>query len=124
MANYEELSPILYSVIGERFLRNNDLCKLLYYYPESTPNYDYNPLSQKNLDENQTKSLYMSHIYPMPKPPDIKTDAGAYICCYFNGGYEPENNTGFRNVNLTIDIICNLNAWCIHGAFRSYEIFS
>ena len=35
MANYSELSPILYRIISERFLRNQDLCKLLYYYPEN-----------------------------------------------------------------------------------------
>jgi hypothetical protein len=64
----------------------------------------------------------MTYIYPMPKMPDTKTDKECYICAYFNGGYEPDKNTGVRNVVLTIDIVCHIDFWMVDGNYRVYEI--
>ena len=69
MAYYSELSPILYQIISERFLRNQKLCKLLYYYPDCNVDlhnsYDYDPISQRDIEN--TNKLYMDCIFPMPK---------------------------------------------------------
>lgn len=115
MAHYEELSPILTGIIGGRFLRNKELAKLLYFYNDQ----DDDEKLPKDLN-----SLLMHHVYPMPKMPDIKTDKGAYVCAYFNGGYEIENNTGYRNVVLNVDIICNIDSWFYRGSFRVYDIMA
>ena len=53
----------------------------------------------------------------MPKMPDAKTKKEAYVCAYFNGGYEVEDNKGYRNVVLNIDIICHIEKWDL-GNFR------
>lgn len=124
MAFYEELSPILYQVITERFLRNQNLCKLLYYYPDECSDihnsFEYDPLEQPDI--KNTNSLYMSSIFPMPKIPKTIEEKKVYLCAYFNGGYEPDSNLAFRNVVLNIDIICHLDVWNIKQRYRPYDI--
>lgn len=124
MAFYEELSPILYQVITERFLRNQNLCKLLYYYPDECSDihnsFEYDPLEQPDI--KNTNSLYMSSIFPMPKIPKTIEEKKVFLCAYFNGGYEPESNLAFRNVVLNIDIICHLDVWNIKQRYRPYDI--
>lgn len=115
MAHYEELSPLLTGIIGGRFLRNKQLAKLLYFY-----NDEY---SDDKLPKD-LNYLFMRNIYPLPKMPDAKTDKGAYVCAYFNGGYEIENNKGYRNVVLNVDIICHIDSWFYNGSFRVYDIMS
>jgi len=118
MAHYEELSPILNGVVGGRFLRDKKLCKLLYdYIPnDSDENYvDY---------EKNPNALFMTHIYPLPKMPDAKTEKKCYICAYFNGGYEVDENEGYRNVLLLVDIICHLDVWFDDDGYRVYDIMS
>lgn len=124
MAFYEELSPILYQVITERFLRNQNLCKLLYYYPDECSDihnsFEYDPLEQPDI--KNTNSLYMSSIFPMPKIPKTIEEKKVFLCAYFNGGYEPDSNLAFRNVVLNIDIICHLDVWNIKQRYRPYDI--
>lgn len=124
MAFYEELSPILYQVITERFLRNQNLCKLLYYYPGGCSDihnsFEYDPLEQPDI--KNTNSLYMSSIFPMPKIPKTIEEKKVFLCAYFNGGYEPDSNLAFRNVVLNIDIICHLDVWNIKQRYRPYDI--
>lgn len=124
MAFYEELNPILQQIISERFLRNQNLCKLLTYYPECCVEphnaYNYNPLLQKDIED--TNSLYMTSIFPMPKIPKTVEEKKVFLCAYFNGGYEPETNLSFRNVVLNIDIICHLDVWNIENGYRPYSI--
>ena len=122
MAYYEELSPALFKIISERVLRNQDLCKLLYYYPDHYPNYDFDPLAEKDIEN--TNALFMKYVYPMPKMPDAKSNKNAYVCMYWNGGYEIENNTGYRNVVLNVEIICHLDCWNIKNGFRPYKIMN
>lgn len=126
MAYYEELRPILYRIVSERFLRNQDLCKLLYYYPENCEHvedaYNFDPLSCEDIPN--TNVLYMHGIYPMPKMPDAKDEKKAYLCAYLNGGYEVEDNLGYRNVTLNVDIVCHLDCWCIKEGFRVYDIMN
>ena len=124
MAFYEELSPILYQIITERFLRNQNLCKLLYYYPDECSDihnsFEYDPLEQPDI--KNTNSLYMSSIFPMPKIPKTIEEKKVFLCAYFNGGYEPDSNLAFRNVVLNIDIICHLDVWNIKQRYRPYDI--
>lgn len=124
MAYYGELNEILRLVISERFLRNQDLCKLLHYYPENCidahNSYNYNPLLQPDIEN--TNSLYMESIFPMPKIPDTVKDKKVLLCAYFNGGYEPDKNLAFRNVVLNIDIICHLDVWNISVGKKEKDI--
>lgn len=119
MAYYEELNPIVMGIIGERFLRNQELCKLLYYYKKKDNNI-CDPLSERCIEN--TNLLFMNNILPMPKSPNASTKKEAYITVVLSGGYEAEENTGFRRVNLLIDIICHLDVWIIKGGFRPYSI--
>ena len=120
MAYYEELNPIAVGIIGERFLRNEKLCKLLHYY-EKNDNSICDPLSKPYV-EGVTNDLFMKNIFPMPKSPNASTKKEAYVTVVLSGGYEAEENTGFRRVNLLIDIICHLDTWIIKGGFRPYSI--
>lgn len=126
MANYSELSPILYRIISERFLRNQDLCKLLYYYPENcehvNDDFNFDPLACDNI--SNTNILYMKSIYPMPKIPDAKETKKVFLCAYLNGGYETEDNIAYRNVVLNVDIVCHLDCWCIKNGYRVYDIMN
>ena len=119
MAFYEELSPIVSNVIGEKFLRNQNLCKLLSCYPEVV-DYTYDPYAQPNIED--TSKLYMKHIFPMPKMPDASLEKTGYITVVLSGGYEPEINTGYRYVNLLVDIIFHLDVWNIKNGYRPYEV--
>lgn len=114
MAHYRELSPLLNGIIGGRFLRNESLTRLLY---------DYEPNTKKSLPKDPN-ALLMTHIYPMPKMPDAKTKKEAYVCAYFNGGYEIEDNKGYRNVVLNVDIICHIDSWFYNDSYRVYDIMA
>lgn len=120
MAYYKELNEIMNLVIGQKMLRNQNLCKLLYYYPKEVE-LNYNPFVQPDI-ENPTNELYMKHIFPMPKSPDSQSEKVAQICVSLGGGYEMDTNTGYRRVNLLVDIIVHLNVWNIEGGHRVYYI--
>lgn len=122
MPFYEELNNSLTNIIGEKFLRNQNLCKLLYYYPE-TETLSFNPLSQPDI-VNTREKIYMKNIFPLPKKPTAETKKEAFICITFGGGYEPEQNTGYRKVNLIIDIVVHIDCWNIRNGFRTYSILS
>lgn len=121
MAYYSELNDIVRNLIGEKFLRNQNLCKLLSCYPD-TVDYTYNPLTQPDIED--TSSLYMKNIFPMPKMPDASLDKTGYITVVLSGGYEPETNTGYRRVNLLIDIIYHLDVWNMKGGYRPYKVMN
>lgn len=129
MAYYKELNQIVDNVICEKILRNQHICKLLYYYPNQSdlnsvilPYLDYAVYEQPDISD--TSKLFMKHIYPLPKMPDAKTEQQAYICVTLSGGYETDINIGFRKVNLLIDIICHLNIWYVREGYRPYLIMS
>jgi len=118
MAHYEELDDILNQVIGNYFLTNQNLCKLLFYYPEEK-SFTYNPLSQ--LDIPNTSDLLMKNIFPMPKMPDADLDQNCFLTVTLTGG-EPLNNNKYREVYLVVDIICHLDTWIVKNGFRPYKI--
>jgi len=121
MAYYSELSDIVNNIVGEKMLRNQNLCKLLICYDEDA-------CEKKECEScpllEDTTSLFMTHIYPLPKIIDTKTEQGAYVCVYLNGGNEIDVNQGYRNVMVMIDIICHVNIWMYKGKYRVYEIMS
>ena len=119
MANFAELNDIVMGVIGDYMLKNQHLCKLLYYYPDDkTPN--YNPFIQPDIPN--TSELMFTHIYPLPKIPDAVVDQKGYVCVTLTGGHSMDENTGFRRVNVQFDIINHLNSWAIKGGLRPYYI--
>ena len=121
MAFFSECDNILNNVIGERILRNQNLCKLLYYYsPVDTYNFD--PLAQPDIDD--TSILLMNHVFPMPKLPDLETEQKGYLTVTLSGGdrYSTDENTGFRRINLVFDIIVHLKSWLIKDSYRVYRI--
>ena len=119
MAYYEELNEIVHNIIGEKFLRNQNLCKLLSCYPDVV-DYAYDPY--KHPDIVNTNELYMKNIFPMPKKPDASLEKTGYITVVLSGGYETEVNTGYKRVNLLIDIIYHLDVWNIKGGYRPYKV--
>lgn len=119
MAYYEELNQIVTNVIGEKFLRNQNLCKLLYYYPEEESN-SFDPISKPNIDD--TNKLYMTNIFPMQKKPEASLEKCAYVTVVMSGGFEPEKNLGFRRINLLVDVIVHLDVWNIKNGYRPYKI--
>lgn len=121
MAYFDELNSIVNIIIGDYMLKNQNLCKLLYYFPEET-DYSYNPYSEPDIED--TSKLLLTHIYPMPKMPDAKLDQKAYICVTLTGGHEVENNKGFRQINVQFDIICRLEEWLIREGCRVYSVAS
>lgn len=118
MPYYEELNTIVQNVIGEKFLRNQNLCKLLSCYPTETT-MDYDPYAQPDIVN--TNSLFMKHIFPMPKLPEASLEKTGYLTVVLGGGYEPEVNDGYRKINLLVDIIYHLDVWNIKGGYRPYK---
>ena len=119
MAYYKELNDIVSNLIGEKFLRNPELCKLLSCYPD-TVDYKFDPYLCPNISD--TNELYMKHIFPMPKMPDASLEKTGYITVVLSGGYEPDINSGYRKINLLIDIIFHLDVWNIKGGYRPYKV--
>lgn len=129
MAFYEELSPIVNNIIGERILRNQNICKLLAYYPEdgSTsmddfPNLDFSVYSQPDVED--PNKLFFKNVFPLPKIPEAETKQETFILVNLSGGYDVDTNTGYRRINLLIDIISHLKCWHVKEGYRPYLIMS
>lgn len=55
---FEELNGIVMGTLGEYILKNQRLCKLLYYYPDDQrPNYD--PFIQPDIEDTSNLCLLM-----------------------------------------------------------------
>ena len=121
MAYFEECDAILNNIIGEKILRNQTICKLLYYYPECA-DYSYDPLSQPDIKD--TSILLMEHVFPMPKLPDLETEQKGYMTVTISGGdkYSYDSNDGYRRINIIFDIIVHLKSWMIKDSYRVYKI--
>ena len=120
MAFFNECDEILNSVIGENMLRNQNLCKLLYYYPDCDNKFQFDPIAQPDIRD--TSILLMENIFPLPKNPDAETKKQAFVNVTLTGGDRMYENTGFRNLFLVFDIICHLDEWIIKDSYRVYRI--
>ena len=121
MAYYDELDTILNTVIGKYILNNQDICKLLYYYPKEL-DLRYDPLKEPDIED--TSKLLLDYIYPLPKSPDSTTKQKGFMTVVLTGGDFSRENTGFRKINLVFDIIFHLTTWMIKGSFRPYKLAS
>lgn len=121
MAFFEECDDILNNVIGEKILRNQNLCKLLYYYSD-TNNFNFNPLNEPNIED--TSKLLMNYIYPLPKSPNLETEQKGFLTVVLSGADDNyfNSNTGYRKLYLIFDIIVHLNQWIIEDSYRVYKI--
>lgn len=121
MAYYEELNKIQNSVIAS-LLNNQNICKLLYYYPEEI-DMRFDPLAQPDI-ENPNKELLMKQIYPVPKTPDVELDQTCLLAVWLKGGDTMFTNKGYRKVVVVIDIICHLDCWIIKGGYRPMSLLN
>jgi len=119
MAYFNELDKIINNVVAEKILRNQNICKLLYYYPTEKI-YNYNPFSQPDIVN--TSILLMEKVFPLPKMPDSNTDKSGYMTVTLTGGESSNDNQGFENVDLVFDLIFHLDTWFIKNGSRPYRI--
>lgn len=120
MAFYEELNGIVNNCVS-MMMANQDLCKLLYYYPKEI-DYKYDPLAEEDIAN--PRELLMNHLYPLPKIPDAETEQICFVNVTVCGGDKMEVNKGFRKVLICFDIICHLDAWIIKNGYRPMKIMS
>ena len=118
MGFYQELNSIL-TLTCSSLLENQNLCKLVYYYPTQT-NYQFNPLSQPDIED--TSILLMKNIFPLPKIPDADTEQNCFINVTITRGTPIASNPRFRSVILSFDVICHLDCWIIKGGVRPLSI--
>lgn len=121
MPFYEDLENIV-SNASAQIMSNQNICKLLYYYPKNT-DLRYDPYAQPDIEK--PNELLLKHIFPIPKTPDAQTNQICFIDVTVSGGEKYRNgNTGFRRILLHFDIVCHLDAWFIKGGFRPIRIMS
>ena len=120
MAFFNELDEILNMAVS-MLLQNDNICKLLYYYP-SSKDLKFNPIAQPKIEN--TSSLLLDKIYPMPKMPDAETGQICFVDVNLAGGEPMRTNTGFRRIELVFDIVCHLDSWVIKGGYRPLKIMS
>lgn len=109
MAFYKEANEIIDGTLSEYIFPNQDLCKLLYYYSD-TVDYKYNPLKEDDIED--TSSLLMTHIFPVPKNPDDVVDQKCYLNITIEDGSKIEGGK-MKQLYLWFDVICHLDAWII-----------
>lgn len=118
-AFYGSLNSKINKII-ETLISSQNLCKLLYYN-------DDNPLSQSDIPDTSSlifKNNYTSEnkIFPLPKYVDAEEEKGSLLYIYFNYMDSYKKNTGFKKLNLYIQIACHLNVWYIDSAIRPLSI--
>lgn len=114
MQKLENLSSNIPKIIIE-VLKNQNLCKYLYYN-------DSKPLSQPNLNLPAT-NLIFNKVYPYPFDDKFTTEEGSYLRIYYGNGRF--NNKYVEDHNLLFDIVCSKteNIWLLNGAdIRPYKI--
>lgn len=121
MAYFQELDNILNIVIGEYILKNQNICKLLYYYPEEYT-LTYDPLKEPDIED--TSKLLLEYIYPMPKSVDAEIQQKGFMTIVLTGGDYSYGNNGYRTINLVFDIVFHLKNWIIKSSYRPYKILS
>lgn len=123
MAFYSELNVIMNKIIQNYILENQNICKMLYYYPEENV-FDFNPLEKKDLTINERRGLLLKHVFPMPKNNEANavTEQKGFMTVVLTGGDFIGENKGFRRVTLVIDIIFHLDNWIVRNGYRPYYI--
>lgn len=91
------------SLIIQKILENDRLCKLLYYTQKDC-------LKAKNLTMEQKLSMLDKQIKIVPKL-DIDPDCPNYIIITFDNFVDNETNPEFRDCIINIDILCHPDHW-------------
>lgn len=114
MAYFGELSNVASKII-DLILKNQELCKLIYYNQS-------NPLSQATIT-NTRSSLLLKQIFPMPKKAPAETEETTIVNVHLYKSELTNRNKGFADEYIAIDIMTHLNKWLIDdGQIRVYEI--
>jgi len=116
MAYFEDLNLQSNTTIQE-ITSSQNLCKLIYYNT-------LNPLSETNLTQNERISLLFNKIFPMPNWSFAEDCKDSRLCIYFGESTPYDSNSGFRPINLYIDVICHLDVWKITSGMRPYLILN
>ncbi|MDE6285087.1 MAG: hypothetical protein K2M17_05015 [Bacilli bacterium] len=89
-------------LVVEAMLKDETLCKLLYYT-------DKDCLNKPKLTQEQVYSLVGNQIKIVPR---IQVDEEMYNYVLIStGNYAPSKNPQFRDNTLVFDIVCNLDIW-------------
>ena len=103
--NCGELGINLQKIVS-RLLANDNLIKLLYYA-------DLDPLSHEALSQEQKqKEIYQKLIKIVPSIGELGNSQSRLIV-YITGGDNFSQNTDFKNIKITIDVVTPLNTWII-----------
>lgn len=108
--------------ILELLISSENLCKLLYYNCT-------NPLEQAAIS-NPSQLIYRENyqsynkIFPLPKYPNAETNAGSLLYVVFSDAQTYKRNTGFKEINLRIDVASHLDIWCIDSGLRVFSIMN
>lgn len=101
--------------INELLMKNQNLCRLLYYN-----NFD-DPLSPSHPDIN-TSILLGKNILPYPKSPNSIQEKNSILTCVFSGIKPTRSNFKFSDGKIVFNILCNIEKWAISEGIRPYLI--
>lgn len=110
MAYFEKLNEGIL-VIMDMLTDNQNLCKLLAYNDDS-------PLSPSKPNIENTGSLIMKNIFPLPKPPFAKEDRVSYLTVILSDAKLHNNRQGFKEYKIMINIVCHIDQWKIVEGIR------
>lgn len=103
------------SIIIDKFLKNNNLCKLLYYTEKDC-------LKAPDLTMEQKLSMLNKQIQIVPKL-DIIDTCPNFIIITFDNFTPNAKNPEFNDFIITIDILCHPDHWNLGNfALRPYRI--
>jgi hypothetical protein len=115
MGNYEELNPMINSII-EYIGSSQNLLRYIK-YTETT-----NPLDS-SLPDLTIGNVMMANLYPLPKIPEAETDANCMVTITIDS--RPNNiNTRTRQDVITFGVIAHVDSWMIDGGLRPFYIVS
>lgn len=115
--NFKAVGDNLF-IIAQRILNDNDICKLLYYT-------DNDPLSHKDMTEDERLALLHKNILLVPKVPENDDIKGSYILCLYDGFNQNLNNSEFKDADLLFIIVCPPENWVINDvSLRPFLLMS
>lgn len=100
-------------LIVSKLMRNQNLCKLLYYT-------DVTPLAPDKAMVNGIDLLH-KNILIVPKPPDQLLTKENFVLVIFRDFYLNSENTEFKVDSVIVDVICPFDEWVIsENSLRPY----
>jgi hypothetical protein len=102
-----------------KLIDSQNLCKYLHY--ESNEKELPDPLALPDLTLEQRAKLIYTRIFPYPKIPDTKTDAGSYLSVYMDY-IKKGDSSHWKDSRLVFNIICHNSQLRLDGKLRTYGI--